>query len=321
MNSKYQKYYDGLKGKDFSSAVNKVTTGISNVKSKVDGIESTLASDGWSEKGLEIVKSNIVPSLKSSESQIEAAISTLGSVISKVESLKSKLDSLKSECDALNSAKDDDEKSRHRNKISSLEKEIDSIISDINGTSLEFSDDASGFATNIAALKEMTSIAGLKAEFLGDVNDASQYYIDPAYAHKAKELVMFDNETGQILKEGDTLYLKPGETRILTVKLPNNAGMIDKVVRTTADGNGTFRAGTVITAKSDINPDPNVVDYVNYKPWSRHIPAGVDLHTNHYDWIITATGTGTATASQTCEYESTDGHTPKAMVDIKVVVG
>ncbi len=320
MDSKYQRYYDGLKGKDFSSTVSKYTTAIGNVKTKVDGIEATLASDGWSEKGLDIIKSSILPSLKKNESEIENGIKTLASVISKVDTLKSKLESLKSECNALNSAREED-KAGHRSKINSLEREIDSIISEINSTSLEFTDDATNFTSYIDSLKEMTSIAGLKAEFLGDVNDSSKYYIDPNYAHKAKELVMFDNTTGQILKEGDTIHLKPGETRVLTVRLPYNAGEIDKVVRTTADGDGNFRSGSVVTAKSDINPDPNVVDYVNYKSWSGHIPAGVDLHTNYYDWIITATGTGAATISQTCEYTNKQGSTPKAMTDLKVIVG
>ena len=130
----------------------------------------------------------------------------------------------------------------------------------------------------------------------------------------------FDNTTGEILKEGDTIYMKPGETRILTVRLPYNAGEIKKVIRTTADGNDAYRAGNIATARSDINPDPNVVDYVNYKPWSRHTPEGVDLHTNYYDWIITAKADGTVQISQTCEYNNTSGGTPKAMVDLNLVV-
>ena len=319
MDSKYQKYYDGLKGKDFGSIVSKYTTAISEVKSKIDGVEATLATDGWSEKGLDLIKNSILPSLKAKETEINAGISTLSTVASKISNLQSKLESLKNECAAYNNCKEE-EKSSYRSKINSLEKEIDGIISEINGISLEFNDTSSTFSSYMDTLKEMTSLAGLKAEFLGDVNDTSKYFVDPAFAHKAKELVLFDNTTGEILHEGDTIRLKPGETRILTVRLPYNAGNIDKVVRTTADGDSNYRSGNVITAKSDINPDPNVVDYVNYK-FGNHWPAGVDLHTNYYDWIITANGSGNATASQTCEYRNTNGDTPKAMVDINVVVG
>ena len=320
MNSKYQKYYDGLKGKDFASNISKYNSTLSTVKSKIDGIEATIASEGWSEKGLEIIKSSIIPSLKEQEKNAESGVTALSGAVSKVSDLLSKLESLKSACSAYDSCKEE-EKSSYKNKINSLEKEADAIISEINAIGFEFNDKSSDYSGYIDALKEMTSLASLKAEFLGDVNDTSKYYVDQAYAHKAKELVMFDNTTGEILKEGDVLRLKPGETRVLTVRLPYNAGAIDKIVRTTADGDSAYRSGQIVTAKSDVNPDPNVIDYVNYKSWSGHIPAGVDLHTNYYDWVITANAEGAVTVSQTCEYTTTNGNTPKAMTDLKVIVG
>ena len=163
-------------------------------------------------------------------------------------------------------------------------------------------------------------IEAKKWEWLGTVDDGN-WWIDPAYAHKAKELEFFDNTTGKILKEGDILNLKKGETRILTVKVPRNAGTVKEVIRTSAGGNSAFLAGRVVTARSDINPDPNIVDYVNYKPWSRHVPVGVNLKTNYYDWIITATEEGSVQISQTCEYKVEEqGGTPKAMADIRVNV-
>ena len=44
MDSKYQKYYDKLKGKDFSSNVSKYKSSLDTVKSKIGNIESTIIS-------------------------------------------------------------------------------------------------------------------------------------------------------------------------------------------------------------------------------------------------------------------------------------
>lgn len=320
MDSKYQKYYDGLKGKDFGSLTSKYTSAISTVKDKINGIESTISTDGWSEKGLDIIKSSILPSLKNQEAEIEKGFGVISDALSKCTKLLSTLENLKSACDSYSSLKEDDpKKSEYKSKISALEKEADGIIAEINGLSFEFNDSSSTFSGYIDTLKDLTSFAALKAEFIGDVNDTSKYYIDPAYAHKAKDLVMFDNTTGEIIHKGDTIHLKPGETRILTVRLPDYAGEIDQVIRTSADGDTSFRSGSVITAQSDINPDPNVVDWVNYK-YGNHWPQGVDLHTNYYEWIITATGTGYAKASQTCEYTTKGNGTPKCMTLINVEV-
>ena len=117
--------------------------------------------------------------------------------------------------------------------------------------------------------------------------------------------------------------MKPGETRIITVKLPTDTGMIQEIHRTTADGNDVYRSGNVVHAVSDVDPDPNKIDYVNYKDWSRHIPSDKSiLHSNTYDWVITAKADGSVTASQTCEYTTdvSKGGNLKAMIDLNVVV-
>lgn len=174
------------------------------------------------------------------------------------------------------------------------------------------------------------SLEAKKAAFAGDVNDASQFYIDPSYSKKLAHMTCFDNSTGEILKDGDTITLKPGETKILTVKLPDYCGEIDYVYRTTAQED---KSG-VISNRSDIDPDPNKVDYVRWEPGNPnrqfHLPSSnVSLKFNTYDWIITANRDGTFLASQTCEFKShgTDSSGKvykysgkKAMVALNVVV-
>ena len=174
------------------------------------------------------------------------------------------------------------------------------------------------------------SLAAKKAAFAGDVNDPSQFYIDPSYSNKLAHMTCFDNDTGEILADGDTLTLKPGETKILTVKLPDYCGEIDQVYRTTAQEDKTG----VISNRCDIDPDPDKVDYVRWEPGNPdrqfHLPSSdVSLKFNTYDWIITANRDGTFLASQTCEFKShgtdSNGKTykysgKKAMVAIKVEV-
>ena len=152
------------------------------------------------------------------------------------------------------------------------------------------------------------------------MNDSS-WTLDHSYDKKAKEIMVFDNTTGKIIKEGGELNLKVGETRVLTVRLPHNYGRVKRLIRTTADGNGAYRSGSIIRAKSDIDPDPNRIEFVNEYPWSNHIPANRNLqYTHYYDWVITAVAPGVCKISQTCEYKNEFGNTAKAMIDIGATV-
>ncbi len=172
-------------------------------------------------------------------------------------------------------------------------------------------------------------IAAKKAAFLGNADDPNNY--THFQGTKAKmfdrhnELTMFDNTTGQVLKDLDTITLKPGETRIITVKLPSDTGEITKITRTTSDGNGAYRSGKIVTARSDIDPDPNNIEYVRIvEGGSYHMPANQALlKNNSYDWIITAKSKGKCNASQTAMYSSTDTgpkRNLKAMVELQVNV-
>ena len=322
MNSKYQQYYNELKDKAFTPYVTGYMQALNNINTSINSVNSVMSS--CTEKGVEYIKNTILPSLKNEGAKLETGLRQLTVASTKVTLLVAKLTELKNACDSYASCKEE-EKNSYKSKIAALEKEADGIINEINSLSItELTIDSKGtpYVNNTVGTTTLdpTSIAAKRAAFIGDVNDTSKYYVDPKYAKKLKELVCFDNTTGEILQEGATIYMKPGETRVLTVRLPYNAGQIDKLLRTTADGDEKFRSGTVAVATCDVNPDPNIVDYVNYKEWSNHIPDNVDLHTNYYDWIITAKANGTVTISQTCEYTNPDGYMPKAMVGMKLVV-
>ena len=330
MESKYQKYYDKLKGKNFGSCVNRYSSAIDAVKGNTNSISSSITSNSnvWKEKGISTLQSSTIPGLVNATGSVEKGLSSLSQAVSKCNSLVSKLSELDSVCKMYDSAKEED-KSIYQNKIDVLEAEADAIISEINSISVEkgSSDNtvASGTSTSVSTASTNVvsgDIASKKAAFLGDVDDPSQYTLVNNYKSIRKQMTAFDNTTGEVLEEGSVVNMKPGETRVITVKLPTNTGMIGELRRTTADGDGTFRSGNVVTARSDVNPDPNVIDYVNYKSTVNHYPKGVDLHANHYDWVITAKSDGTATISQTCEYSSKDDPNwyGKAMFDLKVNV-
>ena len=330
MDSKYQRLYDKLNGNDYSSAVSNYTTTMSDVKLRLNALEGTISSSRWTEKGINLIKTSVIPALKEQASGIDTGFRSLKTACRKVANLVTRLNELDTICNNLANAQASVSNPATQAELNAIqsytqskqnkETQIDALIDEINDISVEFEDKSIEFTRTMTTLKEYNSFEALKAEFLGTVDDDS-WYIDPAYAHKAKELLLFDNKTGEILGQGDVLHLKKGETRILTVRVPHNAGRVKQVIRTSAGGDTTYLSGHVVKCKSDINPDPNIIDYVNYRDWSGHIPEGVDLMTNYYDWIITATESGTVLISQTCEYKvEENGGTPKAMVCIKCVV-
>ena len=168
-------------------------------------------------------------------------------------------------------------------------------------------------------------------EFVGDYSDRSLYYIDPVYSRSSKPLDVYDNTTGKIYKAGDLVEMHLGETRILTVRLPYLAGYPTKIIRISDSGDKSFSSGKVVKTQCDIDPDPQIIDYVNYKYNNRrgHWPGNRKdsplLQTNHYDWIVTALGTGECKISQTCEYRAIKSNgasngIPKAMTMLRLVV-
>lgn len=170
-----------------------------------------------------------------------------------------------------------------------------------------------------------SDIEAKKKAFVGNVDDPNNY--DPVKSNfrtMRKKMTLFDNKTGEILQDHATITMKPGETRIITVKLPTDTGMINQIKRTTADGGDAFRSGKYLTARCDIDPNPNNIEYVNYKSGPNgHYPSDSTLlHNNSYDWVITAKSDGTVASSQTCEYSTdvSNGSLLKAMINLNVVV-
>jgi vacuolar-type H+-ATPase subunit D/Vma8 len=169
------------------------------------------------------------------------------------------------------------------------------------------------------------TVAAKKAQFLGDCDDPNNYttYTGNNLYGRHNVLTLFDNTTGEIIQDHGSITLKPGETRIITVKLPSDTGEITKITRTTADGNGAYRSGKIVTARSDIDPDPNKIEYVRLVEGAYHEPSDMSLlKNNSYDWIITAKSEGTVSASQTCLWTSTmtGNRNLKAMINLKVNV-
>lgn len=320
MNSKYQKYYDKLKDKNFSTYTSKYSSTMSTVKTKLDSVSNSISnSQSWSELGLITLQNSTIPKMMKMESAVENGITSLKTAVSKCSTLVSKLASLDQACRAYDGASEENKPS-YKSKINTLENEIDGIINEINSINVEKLQEEMG---TVESLSEASStIAARKAAFLGDVDDLSQYTQKSNYKTMRKQMVAFDNTTGEILKEGSTITLKPGETRIITVKLPTNTGPIGEIKRTSADGDDVYRSGKIVTAQSDVDPDPNNIDFVNYKSHSNHFPPNVDLHQNHYDWIITANSEGKVQLSQTCEYtlKEEPNWYAKAMYDLFVVV-
>lgn len=315
MKSKYQKYYDKLKNQLFSSYISRYTSTISTVKSKINSISNSISSNStnWNEKGLNTIQNNTIPVIIKNVSNVENGINALSQAVAKSYNLLSKLTELDSVCKKYDSSLEED-KLKYENQIAFLENQIDSIIDEINSISItstninknnfvESSDDVN-IVSNINSVN--SNISTKKIDFLGNVDDLTQYTVADNYKTIRKVMTGFDNTTGEIVKENSTIHLKPGETRVITIKLPTNTGAIAELKRTTADGDSVYRTGKVVTSLSNVKTNSDEIDYVNYKNYSNHYPKDTDLHTNYYDWIITANGSGNTTIEQTCEYTTKD---------------
>ena len=343
MKAKYQKYYDALKGKDFAGPVGGYKSSLSDATAKLGSVESLISSSTWTEKGVETVKGSVIPTLKETASKIENSLGVLSEVASKVNELVNQLEALKNLEETLESlgsrwsyseggSRSQSEVNAHNNKIAETEKKIteqesaiDGTIAAINGISVESVDVAASGTTPVAEDDasskddnvDPNSLAAKRKKFIGSMDDDCYNYTDPNYVRKARTLTLFDNTTGEILGEGDSITIKKGERRVITVKLPTDSGHIDEIVRTSA---WKPEGCTVLNTYSDVNPDPDKVEYVNFH--NNHWPEDKSvLHSNYYEWIIEGTETGSVQISQTCLFKREEGGPcPKAMVDIHVNV-
>ena len=361
MKAKYQKYYDALKGTNLSGGVSKISSAVNSAKTGLSSMQSSLSSSSWSELGAMTVNSVTIPSLiqdldllntnvTGALTEVATKCTELVSQLTELEALEKKLESLGDKWTYTEGgSKTQSEVKSHNNEITQTEQQItdkesaiDGMIDAINGITLATVSSTTTSAgtestgtdplqtdtgTNSIDTSATTSadIAAKKKQFLGDVDDPNNYEaVHPRFSAIRKEMTLFDNTTGEILTDRSTITMKPGETRVITVKLPTNTGMINEIHRTSADGSSAYKSGKIVKATSDVDPDPNKQLKVNYKGRDGLPEDKSVLHTNYYEWIITAQpdGKGKVQCSQTCEYTTSASKAAhlKAMINLFVDV-
>ena len=150
MPSKYQKYYDGLRGTSIDNkANNAVSLGTTN-SSTISKLSSSLASGSWTELGVVGLKESVGITLEDANI-LNNNLGKLSDACSKTNQLKEILDRLKEAYDKYDNLKEsdfyttDDKGEKHldssaynakkkelKDKCESIEKEADSKISEIN---------------------------------------------------------------------------------------------------------------------------------------------------------------------------------------------
>jgi hypothetical protein len=328
MESKYQNYYDKLKNQLFSTYTSKYSSTISTVKSKIKSVSTGINTnaDVWNEKGLLTLQNSTIPKVLNDLDSVENGLSALSKAVTKCKILVSRL----SELDALSRNYDlasEEEKPKYEKKISKLENEIDSIILEINSISMNPNENSkktgleiNNSYTTYESTYNKFDFSSQKKDFIGDIDDSSQYSKPINYKNVKTVMTGFDNTTGKVVTNNSTITLKPGETRIITVKLPTNTGMIDELKRTSVGGDSTYKNGNVVTCQSNVTNSLENIEYVSYKTYDLHIPENVDLHKNSYDWIITAKENGECTINQICEYTTKDDANWYAKTEMKLKV-
>lgn len=324
MKTQYENYYNKLKNTSLVEKSNNLVSFFYALSDSHDKLKTSLDSNLWIELGKEEISKSVVQTMikhtKDLENNVkESLVKACSLTQNDLYNLLVKLDKKEKELAILS----EEEKPPRLGEISSIEREIDSKISEINNlnvSDLIVSPTPLQTDLQINFQNLPKDISDRKKLFLGNVDNPAEYTVHPNYVKMRKELRLFNNKTGEEIKPGSVVRLKKGEQLILTVKLPTNTGMIGELKRTTADGDHVARTKRVVHTLSDVNPDPNIVDFVNYKSWANHKPPGVNLHTNHYDWIINGKDYGSATVSQTAEYTANNAILAKAMTSIKVVV-
>lgn len=322
MKAQYEKYYNSLKNVNIVEKGAKLTSFCDALGNSHTYLQNNLSDSLWQELGKNELNVNVIPTLLKNFGYLKANIEKLnkacGLTQNDLYNLLVKLDNKEREIAGL----EEEEKNKRAGEVTSIESEIDSKIKEINSIEVtEFEALPDPPANTTLDMSNLPAdILAKKKLFLGNIDNPNEYTLHPNYVKMIKHLRLFNNKTGEEIQPGSVIRLKKGEELIVTVKLPTNTGMIGLLQRTSADGDATARSKRVVHTLSDVNPDPSKIDFVNYKPWSRHQPTGVNLHTNHYDWIIRGTGTGRATISQTCEYTANNSIMAKAMATLKVIV-
>ena len=320
MKSIYQKYYDALKGKDFVSKVGNYKSALSNSKDKLSSIESTIGSSQWVEKGLEIIKSSVIPSLNSQSTQLENGFDALSQASSKVNELVNQLtelDSLEKKLESLGNKwtyvedgpKSKTEVNNHNyeisqceSKISTQESLINSTINAINSISFNYSSQKSAFSGYISNLKEATKTppSGVLDCIAGVQTDAGR---NARLLGKVAVILDFTCD-GQHLGQDGCITIKKGTTAHLKVRIPDDVTGVEQIIRTSADG------------KQDANGRPVWTNWVSQQVTPKAVKKDTSTWFNgrEYDWYITGnntTGDGYITLSQTALFKAPN--TPAAV--------
>lgn len=137
------------------------------------------------------------------------------------------------------------------------------------------------------------------------------YEKEPTPVLSAQKLHVYHN--GQRLYDEACITVKKGETIKLTVNLSDNAGKINQLTRTTADG---YRSKT--------NPKESWTNFfhAHSEPYVNRYDKSTYIERDNYDWVITAdkVTNGYVTLSQTSFHSTDRGPEFKSMYTIRIKV-
>lgn len=315
MKTVYEKYYKILKDKNLTEKYNQLVYFFDYLNRSYEVLNDSLGRNFWIELGKDELVNNVFPMLvsdmKTIQNNVVVSLRKVCNLIDK--DLINLLERLKEKENLLSDYNEN--RTLIEEEILEIEKEINLKIKEINDTDVKELQDRESFINNNYHLKDINE---KKKLFIGNIDNPNEYTREKNYISMKKHMRLFNNTTGEEVKAKSTIRIKKGERLVLTVKLPENTGMIKEIHRTSADGDKEFRTGRIIHAESDVSGDIDNPKYVNYK-WNKY-PEGVNLHKNHYEWIIYAREKGLVIASQTCEYTDLDNTMLKAMITINVKV-
>ena len=331
-NGTYKNYYEKLANitsnySNFSSLFGEFSASFNNI---LNGISSST----WKELGkLEIensyssMVSNYLKVLNKENETLAAVCKGANEIYnscSKLKVLDSKLSSYEEGTDAYNSCvteikstmSDIDDKVA---KLKAIKDDSEKVQKNSSSTTTETP--AIDFSSIDTSNLTNDEIEKLRKVFIGDIDtDPYTVAVNATYENfrkykrgiKARTLQLFYN--GKVLKDGDTITIKKGETARITVKLPQDAGKPTLLRRTTADGYKKGNKNRIWEKYVSAHSTPHM-------DWRPECRTGTPVRTNHYDWIVTGKKVGQTSISQTAEYSSeASSRYIKAMVELKVNV-
>lgn len=172
---------------------------------------------------------------------------------------------------------------------------------------------------SLSSIPEMLTIQPANGDVIRSKNagtiqldkQGTYYDTEPTPGKSAQKLHVYHN--GERLYDDACITIKKGETIRLTVNLSDNAGNVELLKRTSADG-----------YRDENNPNnswPNFFSAYS-EPSVNRYDSSTYLATDHYDWVITAdkVTNGYVTLSQTTFHSTENAPEYKSMYRIKVKV-